>query len=79
MKFFEGLPCSTVICISVLGGALAGLLRELLHYPSSVIAWVLLSRLNLKSQPVIILMPVDSVLEGTLLSIEYDELNMCNC
>ncbi|CBI23880.3 unnamed protein product, partial [Vitis vinifera] len=63
MKFFEDLPCTTVICISLLGGALASLLRELLNYPSSVNAWVLLSRLNMKSQPVVILLPVDSVLE----------------
>lgn len=63
MKFFEDLPCTTVICISLLGGALASLLRELLNYPSSVNAWVLLSHLNMKSQPVVILLPVDSVLE----------------
>ena len=78
MKFFEDLPCTTVICISLLGGALASLLRELLNYPSSINAWVLLSRLNMKSQPVILL-PVDSVLEGTLLLSEYGKLNTCNC
>lgn len=79
MKFFEDLPCTTVICISLLGGALASLLRELLNYPSSVNAWVLLSHLNMKSQPVVILLPVDSVLEGTLLLSEYGKLNTCNC
>ena len=79
MKFFEDLPCTTVICISLLGGALASLLRELLNYPSSVNAWVLLSHLNMKSQPVVILLPVDSVLEGTLLLSEYGKFNTCNC
>ena len=78
MKFFEDLPCATVICISLPGGALASLLIELLNYPSSINAWVLLSRLNMKSQPVILL-PVDSVLEGTLLLSEYGKLNTCNC
>ena len=75
MKFFEGLPCTTAICISLLGDALASLLRELLNYPSSVNAWVLLSRFNLKSQPVVVLLPVDSVLEGTLLLSAYGKLN----
>ncbi|WJZ84204.1 hypothetical protein VitviT2T_003819 [Vitis vinifera] len=62
-KFLKDLPCTTVICISLLGGGLASLLSELLNYPSSVNAWVLLSHLNMKSQPVVILLPVDSVLE----------------
>ncbi|XP_059648132.1 separase [Cornus florida] len=64
LNFFKGLPCSTVICISLLGGAYTNLLRELLFYPSSSVhAWILLSRLNSSSQPVVILLPVDSVLE----------------
>lgn len=76
MKFFDALPCTTVICITLLGGALVSLLRELLNYPSSVTAWVLLSRFDLKSQPVVILLPVDSVLEGTLLLSAYGILDM---
>ncbi|KAJ4836891.1 hypothetical protein Tsubulata_046816 [Turnera subulata] len=62
-SFFADLPCSTVICISFIGGSLAKLLQELLLYPSSVGAWMVLSRLNFKSQPVVMLLPVDSVLE----------------
>ncbi|KAL1201644.1 Separase [Cardamine amara subsp. amara] len=61
--FFNNLPSSTVICISLLGGALNQLLQDLIHIRSPVCAWVLISRLNPKSQPVATLLPVDSVLE----------------
>ncbi|XP_057978228.1 separase isoform X2 [Malania oleifera] len=63
-SFFQGLPCTTVICISFLGDACAGLLRELLLFPSLVNAWMIISRMNQKSQPVVILLPVGSFLEG---------------
>ncbi|EOA19088.1 hypothetical protein CARUB_v10007755mg [Capsella rubella] len=62
-EFFINLPNSTIICISLLGGALNLLLQELLHVRSPVCAWVLISRLNPESQPVATLLPVDSVLE----------------
>ncbi|CAA7060137.1 unnamed protein product [Microthlaspi erraticum] len=62
-EFFNNLPSSTIICISLLGGALNQLLQELMEIRSPVCAWVLVSRLNSKSQPVATLLPVDSVLE----------------
>ncbi|XP_040366322.1 separase isoform X3 [Rosa chinensis] len=63
-EFFSGLPCTTIICISVLGGPYASLLQELLCFPSRMHAWILVSRLNSKNQPISMLLPVDSVLEG---------------
>jgi hypothetical protein len=54
----------TVICISLLGGAYANLVKDLLHYPTCVHAWMLVSRLNSKRQPVVLLLPVDPVIEG---------------
>ncbi|KAA8545541.1 hypothetical protein F0562_020325 [Nyssa sinensis] len=65
LNFFRGLPCTTIVCVSLLGGAYASLLRELLLYPSSIHAWILISRLNSNSQPVVILLPVNSILEET--------------
>ncbi|KAL3538573.1 hypothetical protein ACH5RR_001939 [Cinchona calisaya] len=61
-RFFQKLPCTTIICISVIGGADAILLRELLCCASAQ-AWILLSRLNSKSQPVLLLLPIESTLE----------------
>lgn len=57
-----------MVCISLIGGASASLLNELLLHPSSVRAWMLLSRLCSRSQPIVLLLPVDSVLEGMLLN-----------
>ncbi|CAN8325640.1 unnamed protein product [Cochlearia groenlandica] len=62
-EFFNNLPSSTIVCISLLGGALNQLLKELMQISSPVCAWVLVSRLNLKSQPVATLLPVDLILE----------------
>ncbi|XP_031277684.1 separase [Pistacia vera] len=61
--FFVGLPCATVMCVTLLEGAYASLLQELLLFPSPVHAWMLLSRLNSKSQPIVVLLPVNTVLE----------------
>lgn len=69
--FFVGLPCATVICVTLLGGAYASLLQELLLYPSWVHAWMLFSRLNSKSQPIVVLLPVNTILEGTLLYMSF--------
>ncbi|XP_057465962.1 LOW QUALITY PROTEIN: separase-like [Actinidia eriantha] len=63
LRFFQGLPCTTIVCISMLGGDFASLLTELLDYRSCAHAWILLSRFNSNSQPVVILVPVESVLE----------------
>ncbi|CAH8360120.1 unnamed protein product [Eruca vesicaria subsp. sativa] len=62
-EFFNNLPSSTIVCISLLGGAFSQLLQELMQIRSPVCAWVLISRLNLKSQPVATLLPVDSAIE----------------
>ncbi|KAF8411822.1 hypothetical protein HHK36_004381 [Tetracentron sinense] len=61
--FFLGLPSTTIICISLLGGDYASLLKKMLLFPSSFPAWMLLSRLNSKNQPIVMLLPVDTVLE----------------
>ncbi|XVE94021.1 hypothetical protein REPUB_Repub01dG0244400 [Reevesia pubescens] len=63
VDFYAGLPCTAIICISLLGRAYTSLLKELLLYPSFIHAWMLLSRLNSKNQPVVLLLPLDSVLE----------------
>ncbi|PON60261.1 Peptidase C50, separase [Parasponia andersonii] len=62
-NFFLGLPCTTAICISLLGGPYANLLLEMLHDPLCVRAWMLVSRLDSKSQPIVLLLPMDSILE----------------
>ncbi|KAL9264934.1 Separase-like protein [Drosera capensis] len=60
--FFESLPCATIVCISFLGGGYLGLLKDLL--PScSYVPWMLVSRVNAKSQPVVMLIPLDSPLK----------------
>ncbi|XP_061982544.1 separase [Populus nigra] len=64
-EFYSGLPCTTVICISLIGGPCANLLKDLLQYPSCISAWMLLSRLKFKSQPIMMLLPVNKVLEET--------------
>lgn len=64
-RFFGCLPCATVLCISVVDGSDAKLLQELLLCPSHIHAWMILSRLNRGSQPIVVLMPLDPILEGT--------------
>ena len=64
-KFLAGLPSTTIICISLLGHDYASLLKELLLFPTSVKAWMLVSRLSFKSEPVVMLLPLDSILEGS--------------
>ncbi|XP_011008695.1 PREDICTED: separase [Populus euphratica] len=64
-EFYSGLPCTTIICISLIGGPCANLLKDLLQYPSCISAWMLLSRLKFKSQPIMMLLPVNKVLEET--------------
>uniref|UniRef100_A0A7N0RG04 separase n=1 Tax=Kalanchoe fedtschenkoi TaxID=63787 RepID=A0A7N0RG04_KALFE len=63
LKFYQGLPSATVVCFSLLDGTLTKVLRELLGYPSTVNAWTLLSRFNSTNEPVVILQPVESVLD----------------
>ncbi|WCJ18437.1 hypothetical protein M5689_000788 [Euphorbia peplus] len=62
-EFFSNIPCTTIICMSLIGDPCATLLQELLAYPSSVHAWMLLSRFNFKSQPLVMLLPLDLISE----------------
>ncbi|KAK7412084.1 hypothetical protein VNO78_03531 [Psophocarpus tetragonolobus] len=64
-KFLEGLPSTTIISISLLGHDYTSLLLELLSYPSCVQAWMLVSRLSLKNEPVVMLLPLDSILKAS--------------
>lgn len=63
-KFFAGLPSTTIITISLLGHDYISLLQELLSYPTCVQAWMLVSRLSFKNDPVVMLLPLDSILQG---------------
>ncbi|XP_058750289.1 separase-like isoform X2 [Vicia villosa] len=62
-KFFAGLPLTTIIGISLLEPEYTCLLQELLPHPRCVKAWMLVSRLNFKTEPVVMLLPLDSVLQ----------------
>ncbi|TKY71312.1 Separase protein [Spatholobus suberectus] len=62
-KFLAGLPSTTIIGISLLGRDYTSLLQELLSYPTCVQAWMLVSRLNFKNEPVVVLLPLDSILQ----------------
>ncbi|XP_022978634.1 separase isoform X2 [Cucurbita maxima] len=64
-KFFDGLPCVAMVCISLIGGDLACLLQQILHFPSSVHAWILVSHLNSKRQPLVLLLPVETILKDS--------------
>ncbi|XVF45726.1 hypothetical protein PTKIN_Ptkin02bG0229600 [Pterospermum kingtungense] len=77
VNFYAGLPCTAIICISLLGRAYTSLLKELLLYPSSIHAWMLLSRLNSKNQPIVLLLPLDSVLEEVLEAAPDDDARAC--
>ncbi|KAK8469090.1 hypothetical protein PHAVU_006G212401 [Phaseolus vulgaris] len=62
-KFLSGLPSTTIISISLLGHDYISLLQELLPYPTCVQAWMLVSRLSFKNEPVVMLLPLDSILQ----------------
>lgn len=63
-RFLAGLPSTTIICISLLGYDYTSLLQELLSYPKRVQAWMLVSRLSFKNEPVVMLLPLDSISQG---------------
>ncbi|XP_050938056.1 separase isoform X2 [Cucumis melo] len=63
--FFDDLPCVTMVCISLIEGDLACLLQQILHFSSSVHAWILMSHLNSKRQPLVLLLPVETILKGS--------------
>ncbi|KAH9751960.1 Separase [Citrus sinensis] len=68
--FLLSLPCTTVICVTLLGGAYTSLLQELLPLPSCVHAWMMLSRFNSINQPIVVLLPVNAVLQEDA---DYDD------
>ncbi|KAH9685962.1 Separase [Citrus sinensis] len=68
--FLLSLPCTTVICVTLLGGAYTRLLQELLPLPSCVHAWMMLSRFNSINQPIVVLLPVNAVLQEDA---DYDD------
>ncbi|KAL3620880.1 hypothetical protein CASFOL_035792 [Castilleja foliolosa] len=62
LRFFQGLPSTPIICASIVAGADAILISELLHCSPTVGAWILLSHLSSDSQHVVLL-PVYKTLE----------------
>ncbi|GJX34689.1 separase isoform X1 [Tanacetum coccineum] len=66
IKFFHDLPRATIVCISVLGDTYARFLRDLLPYEYSTHAWIMFSRLNSDNAPIVIALPLGSVLAGSL-------------
>ncbi|XP_057803899.1 separase isoform X2 [Salvia miltiorrhiza] len=62
LDFFQGLPSTPIICISLVSGADASLLKELLHCSPKVQAWILLSHLSSDNQHVVLL-PVHEILK----------------
>lgn len=66
--FFIDLPSLTIVCMSMLGGGYGEIIMELLHLPSSFPAWLLVTRFFSIKRPVVMLLPVDTVVEGTLTS-----------
>nr|XP_043623197.1 separase [Erigeron canadensis] len=71
LMFFKGLPRTTIICISMLGDGYANWLRDLLPHDSPIYAWIMFSRLNLDCSPVVVVLPVDSILAGSSTDDEY--------
>ncbi|XP_020220359.1 separase isoform X1 [Cajanus cajan] len=74
-KYLAGLPSTTIISISLLGRDYTSLLQELLSYPTRVQAWMLVSRLSFKNEPVVVLLPVDSILQAS----DEGELSTSSC
>ncbi|PIN10712.1 Separase [Handroanthus impetiginosus] len=64
LRFFQGLPSTPVVCISLVAGDDASLLRELMQSSPTVRAWILLSHLSSDNQHVILL-PIYKTLEAS--------------
>ncbi|KAL6545762.1 hypothetical protein OROGR_009636 [Orobanche gracilis] len=64
IRFFEGLPSTPVICISIVAGADGALITELVHCSTTIRAWILLSHLSSDNQHVVLL-PVYETLEAS--------------
>ncbi|KAL1534288.1 separase [Salvia divinorum] len=79
LDFFKGLPSTPVICISLVAGADASLLKDLLHCPPKVQAWILLSHLSSDNQHVVLL-PVHEILKEEASDEESDSSSIIfNC
>lgn len=67
-SFFEGLPYTPVICLSVICGSSASLLQQLLSSNSSAShhreAWILLTRLKWDRKPITLLLPISEIIQG---------------
>lgn len=67
-SFFEGLPYTPVICLSVIGGSYASLLQQLLSSDSSAShhreAWILITRLKWDRKPITLLLPISEIIQG---------------
>ncbi|KAG2661846.1 separase-like isoform X2 [Panicum virgatum] len=63
IEFFQKLPDVPVVCISMIGGDYVDLLEEFLLLPSSLPAWMLLSRFDSAGKPTTMLLPVIAISE----------------
>ncbi|KAJ8439001.1 hypothetical protein Cgig2_012997 [Carnegiea gigantea] len=70
-SFFKNLPSSTIVCINLLEDTYAGLLEEIIHYPSTVYGWLLLSHLDADNQSAVTILPLSSTLQVGKLEPEY--------
>ncbi|KAL8160482.1 hypothetical protein V2J09_002019 [Rumex salicifolius] len=62
--FFDSLPTTTIVCLSILGGSYASVLKALVPLSSSC-SWMLLSRFNANSEPVVVLLPLNIIDKDT--------------
>ncbi|KAL8258316.1 hypothetical protein R6Q59_030357 [Mikania micrantha] len=65
-NFFQGLPQATIICISVLRDDYANWLKNILPYKSPTHSWIMFSRLNSNCAPIVIVLPISSIISGRL-------------
>ncbi|KAL6573567.1 hypothetical protein OROHE_002026 [Orobanche hederae] len=78
--FFQGLPHDTIICVSMFGGHFASLLTKLFQYESSTPpAWIMLSRFNSDSVPIVVVLPIDGTLAETSVSSLNKESSSWRC
>lgn len=63
-KFLDGLPPTTIMCTSFFGHAYASLKKKLLSHPTSGKTWMLVSRWSVQTEPVVMLLPLNSIVEG---------------
>ncbi|XP_049936932.1 separase isoform X2 [Nymphaea colorata] len=64
LGFFQHLPSTSILCISLIGGDCANFLSEMSLLPCAhVSAWIFLSRLAQNQQPVSFLLPVDVIFQ----------------